>query len=315
MTSALLSKIKLNQTPLQRINDRFLDSKNITLFLKRIDLIHPVISGNKWFKLKYNLEEAHSKGYTTLLSFGGAYSNHIHALAYAGKELNFKTIGIIRGEEHLPLNPTLSSAKENGMMLHYISRGVYRNKYSDDLLKELNQKFGNFYMIPEGGSNELAVKGCSEIMNKTEIHYDFVCTACGTAGTMSGIVRGMRSNANAIGFAVLKNASFLNDNVNNFLQQTSADKHSNWTINLDYHFGGYAKIDSSLMKFIDNFELMNNIPLDPIYTGKMMFGIYQLIAQDFFPSGSTIIALHTGGLQGIAGFKFKMDLFRNKGEL
>lgn len=314
MTQNILGKIESSPVPLQQINDAVLNDKGLKLYVKRIDLIHQFISGNKWFKLKYNLIEAFEKGFDTLLSFGGAYSNHIHALAAAGKELGFKTIGVIRGEEHLPLNPTLSFAKENGMIFHYISRSEYRNKCSDELIQDFKNKFGNFYLIPEGGSNELAVKGCKEIVKEIEIPFDYVCSACGTAGTISGIISGLESNQKALGFAVLKNASFLNYNVNYFLNKSGEELKSNWKINLDYHFGGYAKINSTLINFIDDFNEKHNILLDPVYTGKMMYGIYDLIKQNYFPEGTTIIAIHTGGLQGIDGMKNKIESVLKFGE-
>ncbi|QQS38250.1 MAG: 1-aminocyclopropane-1-carboxylate deaminase/D-cysteine desulfhydrase [Ignavibacteriales bacterium] len=298
-----LNNIKLNQTPLQRIEDDIPDRFGVNLFIKRIDLIHPYISGNKWFKLKYNLIEALNKNIGTLLSFGGAYSNHIHALAAAGKELGFKTIGVIRGEEHLPLNPTLSFAKECGMLFHYLDRSSYRNKYSENIISELQKLYGEFYLIPEGGSNELAVKGCEEIMSDVEIPYNYVCCACGTAGTISGIISGSVPDTRILGISVLKGAEFLNRNVKSFLKNKLLN---NWEINLDYHFGGYAKFNSSLINFIERFYEQHNIQLDPIYTGKLLFGIYDLISKNYFQKGSTIIAIHSGGLQGLAGMQSKI---------
>ncbi len=312
MTEYILNKIELSPVPLQKIDEALLSEKGIKLFIKRIDLVHPFISGNKWFKLKYNLVEAYEKGFDTLLSFGGAYSNHIHALSAAGKLLGFKTIGVIRGEEHLPLNPTLSFAKDYGMILHYINRSEYRNKYSDELIQDFKNRFGNFYLIPEGGSNELAVKGCKEIVKEIEIPFDYVCSACGTAGTISGIISGLESNQKALGFAVLKGAQFLNDNVNYFLKKSGEVSSSNWKIIFDYHIGGYAKINSELINFIDSFREKHNIPLDPVYTGKMIYAIYDLIKKNYFPAGSTIIAIHTGGLQGIDGMKDKMEFILNQ---
>lgn len=286
-----------SSTPLQFIDDQIFSERKIRFFVKRDDLTDEHISGNKFFKLKYNLIEAAEKGYKTLLSFGGAYSNHIYALASAGKRFGFNTIGVIRGEEHLPLNPTLEFAKECGMNFYYLSRTDYRKKYSDEILERLKQNFGEFYLIPEGGSNYLAVKGCAEIPQRFEIKYDYIFCASGTGGTLAGIINGSNDNSKVIGVAVLKNASFLIDDVKRF----TASEKSNWNILLDYHFGGYAKFNNELIEFVKTFTSKFNIPIEPIYTGKMLFAIYDLARKNFFPEGSTIIAYHSGGLQGLKG--------------
>jgi len=285
-------------TPLTEISDRFLSEKKLKLFIKRDDLIDNYISGNKFFKLKFNLIEATKKNYTTLLSFGGAYSNHIYALAYAGKKFGFKTIGVIRGEEHLPLNPTLQFADECGMQLYYLSRSDYRNKYSDEIISILKNIFGDFYLLPEGGSNHLAVLGCSEIPGRINIDYNYLFCACGTGGTLAGIINGSDKIKNKIiGIAVLKNASFLIDEI----KKLSCSENSNWQVLLDFHFGGYAKFNSELINFIKDFEMKFNIPLEPIYTGKMIYAIYKLAEKNFFEPGSIIVAYHSGGLQGLKG--------------
>ena len=274
---------------------------DISLFIKREDLIHPYLSGNKWHKLKYNLEEAKKQNKETLLTFGGAYSNHIYAVSAAGKIFNFKTVGIIRGEEYATLNPTLSFATSNGMKLFYLDRKSYRNKYSEELIDELKNKFGDFYVLPEGGTNEFAVKGCSEIFSDNINDYDYFCSACGTGGTLAGIIKGLEGRKFALGFAVLKGASFLRDDIKNLLKRIDKKVFDNWDINLNYHFGGYAKFNKQLLYFINKFTKNTNIPIEPIYTGKMLFGIYDLISKGYFNKGSKIIALHTGGLQGING--------------
>jgi len=302
-----LNKISLYTTPLQKINDLEIESRGIELFVYRIDLIHPEISGNKWFKLKYNLIEAERKGYETLLTFGGAYSNHIYATAAAGKILGFKTIGMIRGEEHLPLNPTLSFAKDCGMEFHYLDRTTYRKRYDEDFLNELRERFSEAYFIPEGGTNSLAVKGCSQIPGNVDVNFDVICCPCGTGGTLSGIICGLKANQKALGFSVLKGGEFLNNNVQNLIKQFTDTNNSNWDINLDYHFGGYAKINKGLIEFIKKFGEENNILLDPVYTGKMMFGVYELIKKNYFKKGERIIAIHTGGLQGLKGMKQKIE--------
>lgn len=297
-------------TPLEEVKDSFLEERNVCLFIKREDLVHPQLSGNKWYKLKYNLQEAKKEGKNSLLTFGGAYSNHIYSAAAAGKIFNFNTIGIIRGEEHLPLNPTLAFAKECGMDLHYLSRKDYRNKNSDEIKTRLKKEFGDFYLLPEGGTNQFAVQGCSELISKITTGFDYICCPCGTGGTLSGLISGLTGNKFAIGFAVLKNASFLIENVKSLLQPKNENLLTNWDINLDYHFGGYAKFNKQLINFIDRFISITGIPIEPIYTGKMLFGIYDLVSNGFFREGSRIVAIHTGGLQGLNGLKNKIDALR-----
>ena len=290
-------------TPLTEISDPLFEQKQIKFFVKREDLTDDFISGNKWYKLKYNLIEAEKFGYKTLLTFGGAYSNHIHSTAAAGKKYGFNTIGIIRGEEHLPLNPTLSSAQENGMIIKYIDRKSYRNKYNESLIQFLKEKFGDFYLIPEGGSNNLAIKGCAEIISSITTYFNFVCSACGTGGTLAGLILGLDSKRFALGFSVLKGGAFLYQNIRTLLSGYQKENLNNFQINLDYHFGGYAKTNKELNKFCIEFYERHNIRIEPIYTGKMFLGIYDLIRNNFFPLQSTIVAIHTGGLQGLQGLK------------
>ena len=265
--------------------------------MKREDLNHPVVSGNKWWKLKYNLREAQQLGKKTLLTFGGAYSNHLYATAGAAKELGLESIGIVRGEETLPLNKTLTFATACGMKLHYVSREDYRRKLHDEFIQSLYEKFGDFYLIPEGGTNELAVNGIKEFAIEHLPHnYDFVCCAVGTGGTMAGLIQGLGDKSSVLGFSVLKGGEFLEEEVNHFLVMDK--KFTNWLIKYDYHFGGYAKCDKDLIRFIEDFKTQHDIPLDHVYTGKMMAGVYDLIKKDFFLKGSKILALHSGGLQG-----------------
>ena len=297
--------INLN-TPILKIKDPILKDSGIKLFIKREDLNHPELSGNKWHKLKYNLIAAKEKGYETLLTFGGAYSNHIYATAAAGKLFGFKTIGIIRGEEHLPLNPTLSFASSMGMKIHYVDRKIYREKNSVEFVKQLRHKFDNFYLVPEGGTNTLAVKGAGEIISNINLDFDYVCCACGTGGTLAGLVTGLDGRKNALGFSVLKGGSFLLNEVEKFIYASVAKKYNNWDINLDFHFGGYAKINYELIRFIERFQKITSIPIEPIYTGKLLFGMYNLILNHYFKSGTNILAIHTGGLQGLIGMKNKL---------
>ena len=278
----------------------FLDlffKSNITLVLKREDLLHPFVSGNKFRKLKYNVLEAKKLKKKTLLTFGGAYSNHIAATAAAGQELDIATIGIIRGEElanKLVKNPTLQFAEQCGMQLHYITREAYRNKTNPRFIEDFKEMFGDFYLVPEGGTNELAIKGCTEILSETDKEYDYICTAVGTGGTLSGLVKSSGKQQHIVGFSALKGA-FQTSKVEKYTSKT------NYKIIDDYCFGGYAKIDSELVRFINEFKEKTGIPLDPIYTGKMMFGILDLIRKGYFKENSRILAIHTGGLQGIPG--------------
>ncbi len=276
-------------------------------YIKREDKFHHAISGNKWRKLKYNLIEAKRQGKETLLTFGGAYSNHIYATASAGNLFGFKTIGLIRGEEHLPLNPTLTFAKEIGMEIHYVNRSDYRKRYDNDFIEKIYEQFGDVYLIPEGGTNLLALKGAKEIVDDIEIDFDYICSACGTGGTIAGIISGLDNHKYAIGFPVLKGASFLERNITKLIKDFTGKEFNNWHLELNYHFGGYAKIKAELINFIEEFETLNGIKLDPVYTGKMMYGIFDLERKGYFKKGSTIIAIHTGGLQGIEGMKPKIE--------
>ena len=298
--------LKNPSTPLQRITDKFISDSGIELYIKRLDLIHPEISGNKWFKLKYNLIEANRNNFNIMLTFGGAYSNHIYATAAAGKIYGIKTIGAIRGEENIPLNPTLTFARDCGMEITYVDRASYRNKYNKEILSSLKTKYGNFYLIPEGGTNQLAVKGCKEILDDINIKFDFICTACGTGGTLAGLVSGLTTNQTALGFPALKGGDFLRNDISNLLKISKSTHNNKWQLLTDYHFGGYAKITKELIDFISDFEKENGIKVEPIYTGKMLFGIYDLIKKGFFPKGTKIIALHNGGLQGLEGLKQKL---------
>ena len=279
--------------------------RNIELWIKREDLIHPFVSGNKFRKLKYNLLQAKIENKTTILTFGGAFSNHIAAVSFSGKEQGFKTIGIIRGDElvsNVEGNPTLKFAKNCGMQFEFVSRDIYRSKTESDFLKDLNLKYGDFYLIPEGGTNDLAVKGCEEILSKEDIKFDFVCCSIGTGGTISGIINTILPNQKVLGFPALK-GDFLQDEIRKFA------KNNNWELILDYQFGGYAKVNLDLIEFINLFYKKYKIPLDPIYTSKMVFGVIDLIAENYFPKNTKILMIHTGGLQGIKGMNQKL---RNK---
>ena len=284
-----------------------IERAGIILHMKREDELHPYISGNKYRKLKYNLIEAKAAGANTLLSFGGAFSNHISALAYAGKKYGFQTIGVIRGEElgadlemTLKNNTTLQQAFENGMRFKFISRANYRYKQTDDFIAALREEFGNFYLVPEGGTNDLAIKGCEEILTEMDQDYDFVCVAAGTGGTISGLINSAFDRQKILGFPSLKGV-FLEDEI----EKLSPAK-KNWELIHDYHFGGYAKINENLISFINDFYQQTTIPLDPVYTGKMMFGIADMIKNKYFNRNCKILAIHTGGLQGISGMNQRL---------
>lgn len=288
--------------PLHQIHDAVTTKHKVNLYVLRTDLNHKNISGNKLFKLKYNIEEAKRQNKNTLLTFGGAYSNHIAATAAAGKEYGLKTIGIIRGDKLDVLNPTLQFAIEQGMELHFVSREDYKNKSTSSFINSLDQQFSNFFLIPEGGSNKLGIKGCEEILNYINIPFDTVCCACGTGTTLTGIILGLKNGEKALGFQVLRSEGYIKSEIEKWLGLFEEGNKNNWIINEDYHFGGYAKRKPELIEFMDQFEKENSIPLDFIYTGKMMFGIYELIKNGFFKKNETIIAIHTGGLQGNQGF-------------
>ena len=278
-----------------------LKKKSIQLFIKREDQLHPYISGNKYRKLKYNIIEAKSNKFETLLTFGGAFSNHIAAVAAAGKELGLKTVGVIRGEEikdKISENPTLKFAADCGMKFKFVSRSDYKNKTTPTFTEQLNEEFGSFYLIPEGGANNLAVKGCEEILTEEDAIFDFICCPVGTGGTISGLINCLQLRQQVLGFPALK-GNFLKDEILKFA------KGSNWKLINNYHFGGYAKINEELITFINNFKKETEIPLDPIYTGKMMFGIIDLVKADYFVAGTKILAIHTGGLQGIEGMNLR----------
>ena len=337
----------ITPSPLQVIEDERLLVGNIHLFLKRDDLLHnsfkeilfgeneilKLISGNKFRKLKYNLLFMKQEGFKRLLTFGGAFSNHIHAVAAAGQFYGIETIGVIRGERLASLNPTLRFAERCGMVLHFINRSDYRDK--DLIINALKNKFGDFYYLPEGGTNDLAMRGTAEIVSEIKqqmngILPDFISLACGTGGTVAGIISATEPPTQVLGFSALK-GDFLQKDVANLLEMLKnasntegsyfsennkktfnnapnteesyfSENNPNWSINPDFHFGGYARWTPELIDFINDFKQKHGVQLDPIYTGKMLFGIFKLVEMGFFQPNSSIVAVHTGGLQGIEGF-------------
>jgi 1-aminocyclopropane-1-carboxylate deaminase/D-cysteine desulfhydrase-like pyridoxal-dependent ACC family enzyme len=290
-------------SPLQELTDPFPESINIRLYLKRDDLLHPQVSGNKWRKLKYNLVTAREQGFSRLLTFGGAYSNHLYATAAAGQVFGFETIGVVRGEElaHISLNSTLRFCQSCGMKLHFVSRADYRRKDESAFLESLMKTFGSCYVLPEGGTNEVAIQGTAEIIPEliAQLGYapDYVCCPVGTGGTVAGLARSAPKETKVLGFAVLKGL------VRAKLQFGRIDIHrgqaGTWPILIhDYHFGGYAKTTPELLQFIRSFEQKTGVLLEQVYTGKMLYGIYDLARQGYFPDAATVVVVHTGGLQG-----------------
>ena len=280
-------------SPVQELHDESLTARQVRVFLKRDDLIHPELPGNKWRKLKYNLAAAAESGQHTLLTFGGAYSNHIRAVAAAGRHLGFATIGVIRGEEHLPLNSTLAYTREQGLTLTYLDRTTYRAKGSPEVVDALRRRFGDFFLLPEGGSNAAAVRGAAELPAELTIPYDVICCACGTGGTLAGIAAGLPPGKRAIGFSALKGGGFLVDDVRR-LQREYGHETTNWMIELDYHFGGFARRNAELDRFIRDFNKRHGIELERVYVAKMLYGVLDMVRRGMFATGESVVAVVTG---------------------
>lgn len=292
----------------QQILLPILEEKKVELFIKREDVIHPFVSGNKFRKLKYNLKEAKKLKKKSLLTFGGAYSNHIVATAVAGNMEGFKTFGVIRGDElgknlkqTLEENATLREAHNNGMQFHFVSREIYRQKNSFGFTEKMKNRFGDFYLIPEGGTNGLAVEGCQEILTKEDAVYNYICSCVGTGGTIAGLINSAKKNQKIIGFPALK-GGYLSEEI-----KKHTTKRNNWCLEKKYHFGGYGKYNEDFIRFMNNFSEETGVLLDPIYTGKMLFGILDLVEKDYFPENSKILAIHSGGLQGINGINAQLE--------
>ncbi|UKN02163.1 pyridoxal-phosphate dependent enzyme [Paracrocinitomix mangrovi] len=293
-------------SPLQEIKSPLFEVKSLKVYVKRDDLIDPIISGNKWRKLKFNVEKFKSEGFEKILTFGGAYSNHIAATARAGKELGISTIGIIRGDELSSLsNLTLQQASNDGMELVFTRREEYDLREEKYYHEELRRRHGHVWIVPEGGANFYGVLGCEEITKEIKSDLgtsaDYLITACGTGTTATGLLLG---TPKVIGVSALKGGDFIIDNIYQLLFYFGFDKEmqqdvlSRFDLQTEYHFNGYAKYNEDLIDFIKQFQTQFNIPLEQVYTGKMFYALFDLIEKDYFPKGSTIIALHTGGLQG-----------------
>jgi 1-aminocyclopropane-1-carboxylate deaminase len=275
-------------TPIVQLHEELFEKKQVQVYVKRDDLTHPFISGNKFRKLKFNLLEARSLGVNKLLTFGGAYSNHLAAFAFACKAFGFKGKVVVRGDElNESSSPTLSYAASQGVELDFVTRTAYRNK------EQLAEIYGEgYFVIPEGGSNALALKGVGEVVDELG-DFDYLLTACGTGGTMAGLIQ--NSNSQIIGVSALKGGDFLREDISNLLEKPFPD---NATLFKDYHFGGYAKHTPELLNFIQQFESKHSILLEQVYTGKAFFAFYDLLNKGYFTPNSKVVLLHTGGLQG-----------------
>jgi 1-aminocyclopropane-1-carboxylate deaminase len=279
------------------------DAYNISLSVKREDLIHPIISGNKWRKLKYNIKYAKEKKFVGILSFGGAFSNHLAALAFASRSNNLKAIGMVRGDVIDENNPSIQFLKQEGMRLELIDRTSYRNKSEPKFLAELKEKYKDFFIVPEGGSNALALEGVGELVAELdEEPMDYLCVSAGTSYTAIGILTHLTPSKvrKVLVFSSLK-GDFLKAEIEKYKDKIKVD----WELITDYHFGGYARIDEALVSFINKFRTATEIPLDPIYNGKMFFGIKDMIQSGKIEKGSSVMAIHTGGLQGVVGHNYR----------
>ena len=293
---------------LQFLNEPIAAACGVRLLLWRDDLAHPDLPGNKARKLKHNLAAARQQGHRVLLTFGGAYSNHIAAVAAAGRLFGFQTIGLIRGDEPAPgtaLNPTLARAAADGMKLHYLDRTAYRRRAEPEFLAGVLAEFGPAYMLPEGGTNGLALPGCAELVAeiRQQVAFDALAVAVGTGGTLAGLLTGLVGTEQAVGVAALKNGSFLRGEIDELTQSATGRIYANYSVQTDYHCGGYARYSADLLAFIARFRQRHGVLLDPIYTGKLLFGVLDLLAQGYFASGSTVVAIHTGGQQAWAGWE------------
>lgn len=266
----------------------------LRLFLKRDDLIHPDLPGNKWRKLKHNLTAARDQDRGMLLTFGGAYSNHIRATAAAGHHFGFDTVGVIRGEEHLPLNHSLAYAVSKGMRLTYLDRTTYRRKAEPDVIAGLRERFGDFHLIPEGGGNSAGVRGCAELPAEIDRPFDVICCACGTGTTLAGISAGLPPGARALGFSALKGGSFLDRDVARLQHEAYGSVFHNWRVDCGFHFGGFARRTPELETFIEDFDHRHGIRLDRVYVAKLMYGVFALADRGEFPRGTRIVAVVTG---------------------
>lgn len=286
-------------SPLQPVNHPLLDAHGVRLWCKRDDLIHPTLSGNKWRKLKYQLQQARAQGKTHMLSFGGAYSNHIHALAAAGQRAGLRTTGIIRGEPEAVSNATLSAAKGWGMDLVFVDRQSYRRRQDPEWLARFEAP--DTLIVPEGGSSPLAIPGVAELVAEVPFSPDLWVLPCASGGTLAGLIAGKREREQILAIAVLKGGAFIHDEVCRLHPAAAATP--GWRIALDHHDGGYAKFSREMWQWVQAFGAQTGLPLEPIYSGKALWGLFRELAAGQIPRGSEIVFIHTGGLQGLAGLR------------
>lgn len=298
----------ISKAGIEELHDDLFLQKQVSVSVLRLDKIHPLVSGNKIFKLHYFLQEALHSKHRTIISFGGAYSNHLSATAYACSMLHVRSIGIVRGEKPEQLSPTLQQCIADGMQLKFISRQEYGRKEDDPFLKDLKAEFGDCTVVPEGGYHPLGARGAALIVDLIkDKDHTHICTASGTATTLAGILMAAKPEQSIISVPVLKGITDTAERVK-YLTGTLVE-FKNLEILGDYHFGGYAKRTDALMEFINHCWLKYRLPLDFIYTAKMFFGIIDSIKNDKFKRGSKIICLHTGGLQGNKSLPLNSILF------
>ncbi len=295
LTENLMPGIVFKTPVISELKSEFYDRFNVRIFLLRLDEIHPLISGNKLFKLYYFLKEAKDCSEKKIITFGGAYSNHLAATAFACKKMNVKCIGIVRGEKPKTLSSTLIFCMDQQMQLEYADRDQYRKINEKEFLTGLKKKYGDPIIIPEGGFSTKGKEGASLI---TELfggkNFSHVCIPVGTATTFAGVIDGAISGTEVIGFGVLKDLT----DIGSRLRQLQVGCDKKYKFNGDYHFGGYAKKTNELILFMNTFYHQHKIPLDFVYTAKMMYGVNDLIGKKYFEQGAKILCIHTGGLQG-----------------
>ncbi len=290
--------MKLNSVALEPFKHPLLLKKNVSVSIKRDDQLHDVVSGNKLYKLLFNLEQFKRENKKTLITFGGAYSNHLHATAFMGKELGFQTIAIVRGEQLLPLNPTLKDCTDWGMILEPVSRSSYRQKQLSVEIQGIINKYPSAYVVPEGGANKLGVLGAAKMLDGVDqSEFDVVVVACGTGVTMAGIVSACEPHVLVVGMPALKAENWMASEVQGWLDVVGC-RNKNWMVECQYHFGGYGKTKPELLQFIKEMELDYQLLLDPVYTGKAFYGLLKLIELGEVISGSRVLFIHSGGLQG-----------------
>jgi len=297
--------VKLNSVPLEVFQHPLLTQNNISLHIKRDDLLHPVVSGNKLYKLMLNLEQFKHQHKKTLITFGGAYSNHLHATAFMGKKLGIQTVAIVRGEQLVPLNPTLKDCTDWGMIIEPVSRGLYRQKQQAPEIQSIIDKYSSPYVVPEGGANRLGVLGAAKMLDGVnQKKLDVVVVACGTGVTMAGIISACEPHVRVVGFPALKAEKWMKDEVQGWLDAVACESH-NWALQHNHHFGGYGKTKPELLEFMADMEANYNLLLDPIYTGKAFYGLLRMIESGEIAKGSKVLFVHSGGLQGRRGLTAK----------